>query len=65
MAKGKITIMSADQVSELKAKARGRAVFQEIIQNGQYRHQRHENKKRKAEKKRIQNEDRAIKRGDY
>ena len=66
MAKGKkITIMTAEEAAECKRKARGRAVFKEMLTSGQYKASTFENKKRKAERKRRKDEDINIKRGQH
>ena len=60
--KKKITIMTAEEVAEQKRQARRRKVHREMNQNAQYQGKVFENKKRKAEKKRLKDEDRKAKR---
>lgn len=62
--KKKITIMTAAEVAEQKRKARKRKIKQEMNQNAQYKGKVFEDKKRKAQKRLQDQEDREAKRGE-
>jgi len=59
----KIVIMTAEEVAEERRKSRGRAIFREMLENGQYKAKRFDDKKRKALRKLRKKEDRRLKEG--
>ena len=63
--KKKIVVLTADEAAKIKAKARGRAIFSDMLDKGQFASRTVQNKRAKAERKRVKKEDQNIKRGVF
>lgn len=63
--KKKIVVLTAEEAAEIKAKARGRAVFTDMIAKGQFASRTAQDKRAKAERKQRRKEDYNLKRGVY